>query len=92
MNPSDKTDLGPAVPIPALPEAESALEGGKREAVLSVLEADQLVSAKERTRFGRRKLTPPTRVLLWALRVYVLLMFVLVVIQVLHALQGTAPK
>ncbi len=91
MNHPDKTE-GAAVPTAPLPEAESALEGGQREAVLSVLEADQLVSAKERTRFGRKELTPRTRVLLWGLRVYVLLMFVLVLIQVLHTLQGTAPK
>jgi hypothetical protein len=49
-------------------------------AVLSVLEADQIVAAKQRTRFGRRKLSKGTRVLLWGLRVYVVIMLVLVVI------------
>jgi hypothetical protein len=49
-------------------------------AVLSVLEADQIVAAKQRTHFGRRKLSRRTRVLLWALRVYVVIMLVLVVI------------
>lgn len=92
MKDSHDPGLGPSVPTAPLPEADSAIEGGQREAVLSVLEADQLVSAKERTRFGRRALTPRTRVLLWALRIYVLLMFVLVLIQVLHTLQGTTPK
>ncbi|HTZ74245.1 MAG TPA: hypothetical protein VMB47_10025 [Candidatus Aquilonibacter sp.] len=49
-------------------------------AVLSVLEADQIVAAKQQTRFGRRKLSRGTRALLWALRVYVVIMLVLVVI------------
>jgi hypothetical protein len=49
-------------------------------AVLSVLEADQIVAAKQRTHFGRRKLSKRTRALLWALRVYVVIMLVLVVI------------
>lgn len=88
MNRSDQIELGRAVPPGALPESERALEGGQREAVLSVLEADQLVSAKERTRYGRRELSPRIRVLLWGLRVYVLLMFVLVLIQIFHTLQG----
>ncbi len=89
MKDSHNTVPGPAVPAASLEEPDSALEGGQREAVLSVLEADQLVSAKERTRFGRKRLTGRTRVLLWGLRVYVLLMLVLVLIQVLHTLRGT---
>ena len=58
------------------------------EAVLSVLEADQLVAAKEHARFGRRELSGGVRVLLWGLRLYVIVMMALVVIQVLHAVQG----
>jgi hypothetical protein len=49
-------------------------------AVLSVLEADQIVAAKQQTHFGRRTLSRGTRVLLWGLRVYVVIMLVLVVI------------
>jgi hypothetical protein len=54
--------------------------------VLSLLEADQVVAAKRETHFGRRKLSPGARVLLWGLRVYVLLMLVIVVISVLRAI------
>jgi hypothetical protein len=55
-------------------------------AVLSVLEADQIVAAKQRTRFGRRKLSAGVRILLWGLRVYVVIMLVLVVISVLRVI------
>ena len=56
--------------------------------MLSLLEADQLVAAKQRTHFGRRNLSAGARVLLWGLRVYVVIMLVLVVIsafRVIHA-------
>ncbi len=56
------------------------------EAALSVLEADQLVAAKQRTRFGRRKLSLSAKVLLWGLRIYVVVMFGIVLMSVLHAL------
>lgn len=49
-------------------------------AMLELLEADQLVAAKQRTHFGRRNLSAGTRLLLWGLRVYVVIMLVLVVI------------
>jgi hypothetical protein len=54
--------------------------------VLSLLEADQVVAAKELTRFGRRKLTMGARALLWGLRVYVVVMMIIVVISVIRAL------
>lgn len=56
--------------------------------VLSLLEADQVVAAKSRTHFGRRELSLGTRVLLWALRIYVLFMLVIVVISVLRAVHS----
>lgn len=56
--------------------------------VLSLLEADQVVAAKQQTRFGRRPLGLGTRVLMWGLRVYVILMLVIVVISVIHALHS----
>ncbi len=90
MGHSEKEKPGPMVPTSPPAESGHALETGRREAVLSVLEEDQLVSAKARTRFGRKVLSPGTRILLWGLRVYVLLMFVLITIQVLRALQGGA--
>jgi len=56
--------------------------------VLSMLEADQLVAAKGRTRFGRRRLSLGTKLLLWGLRIYVILMLVIVLISVVRALHG----
>jgi hypothetical protein len=57
-------------------------------AVLSLLEADQVVAAKRRTHFGRKNLSLRTNALLWGLRVYVVAMLVIVLIsvyQVIHA-------
>lgn len=59
--------------------------------VLSLLEADQIVAAKQRTRFGRRRLSFGNRLLLWGLRIYVVVMLVIVLISVFHALQS-APR
>ena len=56
--------------------------------VLSLLEADQVVAAKKETRFGCRKFSTGVRMLLWGLRVYVILMFVIVIVSVFHALQS----
>jgi hypothetical protein len=56
--------------------------------VLSLLEADQVVAAKTRTRFGKRNLSVGARLLLWGLRVYVFVMLVIVLISVIHALHG----
>lgn len=57
------------------------------EVVLSVLEADQVVAAKQQMRFGQRKLSFGTRLLFWALRVYVVVMLVIVLLSVLRALR-----
>jgi hypothetical protein len=57
-------------------------------AVLSLLEADQVVAAKRRTHFGRKNLSVGTRVLLWCLRVYVVAMFVIVAISVVQAIRS----
>lgn len=56
------------------------------QVVLSLLEADQIVAAKQRTRFGKRKLSFATRTVLWGLRVYVVAMLVIVLVSVLRAL------
>lgn len=56
--------------------------------VLSLLEADQVVAAKTRTRFGKRNLSVGARFLLWGLRVYVFVMLVIVLISVIRALHG----
>jgi hypothetical protein len=56
--------------------------------VLSLLEADQVVAAKQQTRFGRRVLSPGAKVLLWGLRIYVIVMLVLVVVSVVRAIHS----
>jgi hypothetical protein len=53
--------------------------------VLSFLEADQVVAAKERTHFGRRNLSLGVRAMLWGLRLYVVVMLVLVIVSALRA-------
>lgn len=58
------------------------------EAVLSVLEADQLVAAKERARFGRARLSSGARLLLAGLRLYVIAMMIVVAVQVFNAVHG----
>ena len=73
-------DLNPA-PAPA--EPHDLADAG---VVLSLLEADQVVAVKQRTRFGRRPLSRRLRILLWALRIYLLLMLVIVAISVCRAL------
>lgn len=57
-------------------------------AVLSLLEADQVVAAKRRTHFGRQTLSMKTRLLLWCLRVYVVAMLLIVAISVLQAIRA----
>ncbi len=56
--------------------------------VLSLLEADQVVAAKKETHFGPREFSTGVRILLWSLRAYVILMFVIVLISVFRALQA----
>ena len=56
--------------------------------VLSLLEADQVVAAKTRTRFGKRNLSLGTRLLLWGLRIYVFVMLVIILLSVIRALHG----
>jgi hypothetical protein len=56
--------------------------------VLSLLEADQVVAAKEHMRFGRQKLSRGARVMLWCLRVYVVVMLIIVLVSVLRAVHA----
>ncbi len=80
--PEDRRTQGTSRPLP------SALDRtDKPEAILSVLEEDQLVKAKERSHWGRIRLSPVVRVLLWGLRLYVIFMLATVVIHVLHTVQ-----
>jgi hypothetical protein len=57
-------------------------------AVLSLLEADQVVAAKRRTHFGRKNLSLGTQALLWGLRIYVVAMFIIVLISVYQAMHA----
>jgi hypothetical protein len=74
----------PIVDPIAAPTAQPDLKDPR--VVLSLLETDQVVAAKQRTRFGRRKLSLGVRILLWGLRVYVVVMLVLVVVSVVRAI------
>ena len=81
-DPQDKRTEGTPPPNPSPLDYTE-----KTEAILSVLEEDQLVKAKERIHWGRIRLSPGVRVLLWGLRLYVILMLVTVVIHVLRTVQ-----
>jgi len=60
----------------------------KPEMVLSLLEEDQLFAAKQRALLGPAKLSRGTRVLMWCLRGYVILMLVVVVVAIVNATHG----
>lgn len=59
--------------------------------LVSVLEVDQLVAIKEKTHFGRRRLSGGQRVLLWLLRGYVIAMMTIVAISVFQAIRAAHP-
>lgn len=77
---------------------EKAFESGAGQAakpdlkdpdvVLSLLEADQVVAAKQRTHFGRRKLSLGVRLMLWGLRIYVVAMLLIVLISAFRAIHS----
>jgi hypothetical protein len=56
--------------------------------VLSLLEADQVVAAKEHMRFGPQKLSRGVRAMLWCLRIYVVVMLITVLVSVLQAFRA----
>jgi hypothetical protein len=56
--------------------------------VLSLLEADQVVAAKEHMRFGPQKLSRGVRAMLWCLRIYVVVMLIIVLVSVLQAFRA----
>lgn len=90
MHRDKSKDQSPASPEDVSAAAASSARPDLKDprVVLSLLEADQVVAAKQRTRFGRRALSFPVRLMLWGLRVYVILMLAIVVISVLRALRG----
>ena len=72
---------------PDNPEVKSTELSRHQDVVRSLLEEDQLVAFKQRTRFGRRKFSQGLKVLLWALRIYVVVMLIIVVIQIVRTLR-----
>ncbi len=73
-------------------QAKMAAEFGPRlvdddAAVLAVLEPGQLAAARGK-RFGRRELTAGTQAVMWALRIYAVLMLVVVIYQVVLVVRG----
>lgn len=83
-NQADVSDQAQAIESVAEGSAKPDLKDPR--VVLSLLEADQVVAAKQQTRFGRRNLSFGMRILLWGLRIYVVIMLVLVVISVFRAI------
>lgn len=72
----------------AVEATESANFEQHPEMALSLLEADQTVAAKERTRFGRRRLSRGEQALLWGLRIYVVVMLFIVAFWVFGSMRG----
>lgn len=72
---------------PETHDVKSAELSQHHDVVRALLEEDQLVAFKQRTRFGRRKLSPGVKILLWALRIYVVFMLVIVGIQIFRTLR-----
>ncbi|MGC8624519.1 MAG: hypothetical protein ACP5I8_06825 [Phycisphaerae bacterium] len=59
----------------------------RHDVVRSLLEEDQLVAFKQRTRFGRRQFSPGLKILLWALRLYVVIMLIIVIVQIIRTVR-----
>ncbi len=71
-----------------MPDADATLDPqADPSAVFTLLEPDQLVAAK-RTPLGPRRLTPSEKILLWALRLYVLGLLAVVVLQIVRNWPG----
>ncbi len=83
-----KLSGGSGAPEATVGEKEPANLEQNPEIALSLLEADQTVVAKERTRFGRRRLSRGEQALLWGLRIYVVVMLVIVVFWAFGTMRG----
>ncbi|HEU5409854.1 MAG TPA: hypothetical protein VFU57_02455 [Candidatus Acidoferrales bacterium] len=86
---SAKQNEGPSNPFSPHEAARSTKPNLRDpQVVLALLEADQVVAAKQASRFGRKKLSLKMRVILWGLRIYLVIMLVIVAISVMRALHG----
>ncbi|HXN99333.1 MAG TPA: hypothetical protein VN881_09695 [Candidatus Acidoferrales bacterium] len=79
---ASRTDIRPVVADDGQPHLEDP------SVVLSLLEADQVVAAKQHMRFGRQRLSRGVRAMLWGLRVYVVVMLIIVLVSVLRAVHA----
>ena len=63
-------------------EKKEEVSGDELNSVMTALEPDQLISAKEKHHFPRRQLTRREALVFWALRVYLIFMLGVVVFQI----------